>query len=84
MVLSLVENCGSNTSFPLFSIATQAHEDATDGFEEKTQPGYRYANITMKARPLSSVPKLQQLSKDLADLRKIPDGKWNIGIHPVL
>ena len=61
-----------------------AHEDATDEFEDKIQPGYRYANITMKARPLSSVPKLQELSKDLADLRQIPDGKWNIGIHPVL
>jgi hypothetical protein len=62
----------------------QAHDDATDEFENTAQPGYRYANITMKARPLSSVPKLQQLSKDVADLRNIPNGKWNIGIHPVL
>ena len=52
----------------------------------------------MKARPLSKVPKLQQLSKELATLRQIPpigndsaseeegaiEGKWNIGIHPVL
>ena len=62
----------------------KAHDDATSEYENKTQPGYRYANITMKARPLSSVPKLQQLSKDLATLRDIPDGKWNIGVHPVL
>mmetsp|Transcript_10962 Transcript_10962/g.27763 ORF Transcript_10962/g.27763 Transcript_10962/m.27763 type:complete len:123 (+) Transcript_10962:166-534(+) len=38
----------------------------------------------MKARPLSSMPKLQQLSKDMAVLRNIPNGKWNIGVHPVL
>eukprot|EP00536_Pseudo-nitzschia_multiseries_P018381 jgi/Psemu1/328817/estExt_fgenesh1_pg.C_24610001 len=38
----------------------------------------------MKARPLSAVPKLQKLSGQLAKLRNIPDGKWNIGVHPVL
>ena len=62
----------------------QAHDDATDDFENGTQPGYRYANITMKARSLSAVPKLQKLSKELAKLRNIPGEKWNIGVHPVL
>ena len=52
----------------------------------------------MKARPLSKLPKLQRLSKELATLRKLPlsgdksatekegtkEGKWNIGIHPVM
>mmetsp|Transcript_8259 Transcript_8259/g.24431 ORF Transcript_8259/g.24431 Transcript_8259/m.24431 type:complete len:147 (-) Transcript_8259:15-455(-) len=38
----------------------------------------------MKARPLSSVRNLQELSRELAKFRNVPGGKWNIGVHPVL
>ena len=48
------------------------------------QPGYRYANITMKARPLHKLKKLEKLSKEIAILRQIPNLKWNIGVHSVL
>ncbi|VEU40669.1 unnamed protein product [Pseudo-nitzschia multistriata] len=61
-----------------------AHENATDNFENGAQPGYRYTNITMKARPLSALPNLQRMSKQLAKMRNIPSEKWTIGVHPVL
>jgi alkylated DNA repair dioxygenase AlkB len=59
----------------------KSHEDATDNASSQ-QPGYRYATVTMKARPLSLLPQLDDLSKDLAEKRQIK--KWNIGVHPLL
>ena len=57
------------------------HEDATDDFD-KEQPGYKYANIEMKARPLRKLPFLEELSKVLALSCNVE--KWTIGINPVL
>ncbi|CAJ1931798.1 unnamed protein product [Cylindrotheca closterium] len=46
------------------------------------QPGYRYARVTTKARPLSQSPLLASLSKKLAAASGID--RWNIGVSPVL
>lgn len=59
------------------------HENATNGdFETTSQPGYRYANVRMKARPLERLPQLEQLSQRLASVSGV-DG-WTIGVNPVL
>jgi alkylated DNA repair dioxygenase AlkB len=56
------------------------HEDATENFLE-LQPGYRYATISMKARPLKLPPLLQELAKKMAALCGVE--KWDIGVTPV-
>lgn len=59
------------------------HERATNkNFETSLQPGYRYAKVTTKARPLSKLPLLEGLSKELAALNGVDS--WNIGVNPVL
>jgi len=64
---------------------TSASASEEQNFKYNTkQPGYRYANITMKARPLHKLKKLEELSKEIAILRQIPNLKWNIGVHSVL
>jgi alkylated DNA repair dioxygenase AlkB len=57
------------------------HEDATPRFG-RPQPGYGYARINMKARPLRYFPMVQAL----ANKSKIDLGvkKWNIGAHVVM
>ncbi|KAL3927363.1 MAG: hypothetical protein SGBAC_013116 [Bacillariaceae sp.] len=57
------------------------HENATDDFKA-LQPGYSYAKVWVKARPLSKLPLLERLAKDLADWFGVKS--WNIGVHPVL
>jgi alkylated DNA repair dioxygenase AlkB len=59
------------------------NEKATkDNFETSSQPGYRYAGVKMKARPLKILPELEQLSQRLATVSGI--NKWTIGVNPVL
>lgn len=59
------------------------HEEATsDDFETSRQPGYRYANVCLKARPLSKLPLLHKIARRLAD--KFGVKEWEIGVHPVL
>jgi alkylated DNA repair dioxygenase AlkB len=57
------------------------HEDATHDFHAE-QPGYRYANITVKSRPLSRLPHLECLAQEMAKRCQLP--KWTVGINPVL
>jgi alkylated DNA repair dioxygenase AlkB len=58
------------------------HSAAEHNFDDFPQPGYRYASISMKARPLSLLPNLDAVSKDLAKMSGVRD--WNIGVNPVL
>lgn len=71
------------------------HEKATDDFDGTTeQPGYRYGNTRMKARPLKKLPKIEKLSRQMESvcIRKGAGGNnsgtttnfWNIGVNPVL
>jgi len=79
-------NCGL---FRQYSVQAQdeprlhflAHEKATDDFAD-TQPGYSYAQVSAKARPLKKLPLLEALAKELAD--KLGVKSWNIGVNPVL
>lgn len=57
------------------------HRDATHEFNQP-QPGYEYAQIRMKARPLGLLPKLEALSKEIGQIRDVPH--WDIGVHAVL
>jgi alkylated DNA repair dioxygenase AlkB len=57
------------------------HEDATDDFSG-AQPGYRYANISMKACPLDCIPSLKELAQHMAALCGVE--KWTIGVNPIL
>eukprot|EP00934_Nitzschia_sp_Nitz4_P003540 Nitzschia sp. Nitz4//scaffold2_size372955//240414//241306//NITZ4_000446-RA/size372955-augustus-gene-0.383-mRNA-1//1//CDS//3329546847//3530//frame0 len=57
------------------------HSDATDNFEQ-AQPGYKYLSVRMKARPLSSLPYVDQLSQEVGKLFHVD--KWTIGVNPVL
>jgi hypothetical protein len=56
------------------------HQDATEKFDD-LQHGYKYGGITMKARPLSMLPRLQSLACSLERLCNVP--YWNIGVNPV-
>eukprot|EP00934_Nitzschia_sp_Nitz4_P000267 Nitzschia sp. Nitz4//scaffold75_size92586//56569//58519//NITZ4_004860-RA/size92586-augustus-gene-0.90-mRNA-1//-1//CDS//3329557720//267//frame0 len=57
------------------------HADATDDFEQD-QPGYSYVTIKMKARPLASLPLVQDLSYHIGKLVGVE--KWTVGVNPVL
>ncbi|KAG7370548.1 2OG-Fe(II) oxygenase superfamily-domain containing protein [Nitzschia inconspicua] len=57
------------------------HEKATQD-DSEPQPGYAYAQTTMKARPLSMAPKLQDLSRSIAKDRNLE--YFNIGVNCVL
>ena len=59
------------------------HSKATEDFEASAQPGYRYASVRMKARPLKILPELNRLSAELAKECNIEDD-WSIGVNPVL
>jgi len=75
------------------------HDKATNDFDGEDQPGYRYGSIRMKGRPLSLLPHVQQLAKDMeatlmcdylseniADESMVEFGAcfWNVGVNPVL
>ena len=57
------------------------HPDATDDFSDE-QPGYHYSTVTLKARPLSYLPRLARLSDEMKSICQVD--KWNIGVNPVL
>jgi hypothetical protein len=57
------------------------HEDATED-DSKPQPGYRYGNTTMKARPLGDLPILEALSTKVAQTCQVD--KWTIGVNPIV
>ena len=58
------------------------HEQASNqDFETSIQPGYKYGTITMKAKPLSMLPRLHKLAKDMATLCNVDT--WNVGVNPV-
>eukprot|EP00980_Cylindrotheca_fusiformis_P013852 scaffold3596_cov126-Cylindrotheca_fusiformis.AAC.10 len=59
------------------------HEDATDeDFDTSPQPGYSYAHVKLKARPLGKLPELHNVSQRLASVSGVD--KWTIGVNPVL
>jgi alkylated DNA repair dioxygenase AlkB len=58
------------------------HEDASDDFEDGAQPGYKYARVTLKSRPLSDLEWVQDLSLDMENHCGID--KWTIGVNPVI
>jgi hypothetical protein len=59
------------------------NEKATnDDFETSLQPGYKYAHVKMKARPLKILPELEMLSQRLASVSGVD--RWTIGVNPVL
>ena len=45
------------------------------------QPGYSYAQITMKARPLAEVPEIARFASDLGQLCGVSN--WGIGVMPI-
>jgi alkylated DNA repair dioxygenase AlkB len=56
------------------------HAGTTETAAE-AQPGYRYGNVTLKARPLEEVPRIQQVAQSFADLCHV--NEWNIGVMPI-
>ena len=75
------------------------HDKATNNFDGEDQPGYRYGSIRMKGRPLSLLPHVQELAKDMeatlmhdylneniVDESMLEFGAcfWNVGVNPVL
>ena len=56
------------------------HEQASME-EDIKQPGYKYSTITMKAKPLGLLPKLQSFATDMQSTCHVP--QWNIGVNPV-
>jgi hypothetical protein len=55
------------------------HSEATEEFD-KPQPGYKYGVITLKGRPLHTVPCLAQLAERCGRLcNVVGDCCWNIG-----
>jgi alkylated DNA repair dioxygenase AlkB len=57
------------------------HEDATMD-DTEAQPGYHYACVNMKAKPLHVLPKLEKISQYIADVCGVD--KWTIGVDPVI
>lgn len=62
------------------------HSKATDdgeAFESETteQPGYCYGTISMKAKPLSLLPRLRKFAREMKQLCRVKS--WNIGVNPV-
>ena len=54
-----------------------------NGSSKKGRPGYQYDGITMMAQPLSQVPEVERLGRDLAELYRLPEKEWNIGANLV-
>ena len=64
-------------------LQAQFHHKGTDDFDSQ-QPGYCYNNhTTLKVRPISSIPSLEQLADRLETLCKVP-AVWNIGATIVM
>jgi hypothetical protein len=61
-------SAGHNSSNPLNNQAT-------------ISPGYRYARIVMKSRPLSEIPEIYKLADEMAELCSVP--VWNIGVETI-
>lgn len=49
------------------------------GHSKRGRPGYKYDGVSMMAQPLSMVPPVERLGKDLAELYRLPGNEWNIG-----
>lgn len=61
------------------------HEEATNDFDGEAQPGYCYASIRMKSRPLQEMPEILELSADMQNMYPAVEGCfWNIGVNPIL
>jgi hypothetical protein len=58
------------------------HDDATDDFDDASQPGYKYSGIAMKSRPLGRFPGAATGGAGLADLCGVDS--FNIGVDVVL
>ncbi|KAL7578972.1 hypothetical protein ACA910_019019 [Epithemia clementina (nom. ined.)] len=56
-------------------------EDGTDPMQDENleTPGYRYANITMKSRPLSDLPEITRLADELLSVCQVSE--WGIGVN---
>lgn len=54
-----------------------------DGSSKHGRPGYIYDGVTMMAQPMSRVPEVESLGRDLAELYRLPDKEWNIGANLV-
>ncbi len=63
----------------LSSKVNQVH----NGSHKRGRPGYHYDGITMMAQPLSQVEQVEQLTRDLAELYRLPEKEWNIGTNLV-
>ncbi len=63
----------------LSSKVNQVH----NGSHKRGRPGYHYDGITMMAQPLSQVEQVEQLTRDLAELYRLPGKEWNIGTNLV-
>ena len=69
----------SRTQVLLSSKVNRMH----NGQSKKGRPGYQYDGVTMMAQPLSLVPHVERLGRDLAELYRLPDFEWNIGANLV-
>lgn len=56
------------------------HREASDD-ASAPQPGYRYAQTTLKALPLHHLPNIGLLSEVMAELCEVDE--WNIGVNPI-
>lgn len=54
-----------------------------NGSSKRGRPGYIYDGVTMMAQPISRVPEVESLGRDLAELYRLPDKEWNIGANLV-
>jgi hypothetical protein len=54
-----------------------------NGSSKRGRPGYIYDGVTMMAQPISRVPEVESLGRDLAELYRLPDKEWNIGTNLV-
>lgn len=54
-----------------------------NGQSKRGRPGYNYDGVTLMAQPLSLVPQVERLGRDLAELYRLPGNEWNIGANLV-
>lgn len=45
-----------------------------------TSTGYRYHSVSMKAKPIASIPSIQQLGYEIARYQNLPQDEWKIGV----
>ena len=58
---------------------------ATDDLHDsscKATPGYKYAGIRMKSRPLSELPEISQLAEGLKSVSEVEE--WNVGVNTLI